>query len=177
MRLWPFFFSSPAIKTAPQLIDARPIIRYTREITKSYDRRYLQPCGEGAGDTFHQIWDSGDPSRLMVAVIDAHMSWLLDDSEVSRQRSRLMTSWTSICIAVGMYLTSVLGIPNRGAPPEKRLMYHMLHILRRDLQYSLAGLAAIGRQARDLWLRKMFSGALCLQHAEPLLAEMSHSKS
>lgn len=169
MRLFPFFFSPHPPGTQFRDIDARPIIVCLKDITELSDMRYPGSSKAGANVTPYQLWDSGGPSRLLSVVVSAHLDSFSSHSKhsASRQPKRMMSSWSGVCVVVGMYLTSVLGVWNKGVPAEPRLFRHILQILRRDLQTSSGNLMRRKQTAlRDLWFWKQFVGAFSLAHAQ-----------
>lgn len=107
---------------------------------------------------------SSGPSNLLSAVIDAYISSIPDHNEDSKPGlpPNLKSSWS--CIAVGLYLTSVLGVWNRGLPPENRHLYRNLLTLRRDLDESLSDIMGQDASSWQFWFWKAFLGAFCLAH-------------
>jgi hypothetical protein len=164
MNMFPSFFSpiSPGLQI--KQVDVRPILGSMQDITDAFDLRYseLTPHVEP-----YHLWASSGPSRLLSAVIDAHLSSIKEHSNDALGYSQdLKSSWSGICLAVGLYLTSVLGIWNQGRPAENRLLHHILRILGQDLEDNLADVLKNDTAAQDLWFWKAFSGALSLAHVE-----------
>lgn len=172
IRMIPSFINIPIWSGCPKHTNVRAIVYSLQSITKMYDARYPGSNNSTDGDTPYQLWDSGHPSRLLISVLDAHIKSFsgASPSPASRRRE-LLSLWSGFCVAVGMYLTSILSIWNMGEPAEPRLLRHVLWILRRDLQGDLPGLAATGKEAQTLWLWKMFLGAFSLAHAQETAGE------
>ena len=172
MRLFPFFFSPISPGRRPQLVDIRHIIRCLQEITQIFELRYLGLAGEANNVSASHLWDSGCPSRLLLAAIDAHIKSISQRPlPLEQQQDGLLSSWSGICVVVGLYLTSVLGVWNRGFPVESRLFHHILLILRRDLQGTTAVLTSKDVAAKDLWVWKAFIGAFSLAHAKSIVGK------
>ncbi|OKL56627.1 hypothetical protein UA08_08213 [Talaromyces atroroseus] len=165
MNLFPSFLSPISPEVQIKKIDVQPILGCMQEITDAFELRYSELYyGTGCALPYH-LWASGGPSKLLSAVIGAHISSITaHTNENLRSSEGIKSSWTGICVAVGLYLTSVLGVWNQGYPAENRLLHHILRILRHDLEDSLAEVMINGTAAQDLWLWKAFLGALSLAH-------------
>jgi hypothetical protein len=169
MNMFPSFFSPISSGAEIQQIDVQPILSCMREITDAYDLRYSELYyGTKSASPYH-LWASSGPSKLLFAVIDAHINSISQHSNQSPGSSQdLKSSWSSICIAVGLYLTSVLGVWNQGYPAENRLLCYILRILSQDLEDNFTKIMKNGSAAQELWFWKAFLGALSLAHVSSL---------
>ncbi|PCG97120.1 Hypothetical protein PENO1_064800 [Penicillium occitanis (nom. inval.)] len=167
MNMFPSFLSPIDEGVQSQHVDVEPILCCMREITAAYDSRYSEAEHGTDRASQYYLWASSGPSKLLSAVIDAHISSITDNTEKNNSglSPKVKSSWSGICIAVGLYLTSVLGVWNQGHPPENRLLYHNLRILRQDLDDNLADIMGEDIFAQQLWFWKAFLGALSLAHA------------
>ncbi|KAI7973269.1 hypothetical protein EIK77_004546 [Talaromyces pinophilus] len=165
--MFPSFLSPIDEGVQSQHVDVEPILCCMREITAAYDSRYSEAEHGTDRASQYYLWASSGPSKLLSAVIDAHISSITDNTEKNNSglSPKVKSSWSGICIAVGLYLTSVLGVWNQGHPPENRLLYHNLRILRQDLDDNLADIMGEDIFAQQLWFWKAFLGALSLAHA------------
>lgn len=59
----------------------------------------------------------------------------------------------------------MLGVWNQGHPPENRLWYHNLRLLRQDIDDNLADTMGHDVSAQQLWVWKAFLRAFSLAHA------------
>jgi hypothetical protein len=172
MSMFPSFLSPVSEGVQLRQVDVLPILECMREITVTYDLRYSElEFGTDCGSQYY-LWASSGPSKLLSAVIDAHIKSITDqpdNDDSSRCSQNLMSSWSGICIAVGLYLTSVLGVWNQGRPPENRLLHHNLRILKQDLEENYADIMGHDAAAQQLWSWKAFLGALSLAHADSVI--------
>lgn len=170
MNMFPSFLSPISAGVQMQPIEVQPILCCMREITDTFDLRYSKlHDGTESASPYH-LWASSGPSKLLFSVIDAHISSITEHPYDHRPGSSqdLKSSWSGACIAVGLYLTSVLGVWNQGCPAEDRLLYHVLRMLRQDLEDNFADATKKGTAAQDLWFWKAFLGALSLAHVDSL---------
>jgi hypothetical protein len=169
MNMFPSFFGPISAEVRIQQIEVQPILCCMREITDTFNLRYSELYHGTKSALPYHLWASSGPSKLLFAVIDAHISSITEHPSASPVSSQdLKSSWSGICIAVGLYLTSVLGVWNQGYPAENRLLHHILHVLRQDLEDNFANVMKNGTAAQDLWFWKAFLGALSLAHVDSL---------
>jgi hypothetical protein len=90
------------------------------------------------------------------------------ENDISGSSQNLKSSWSGICIAVGLYLTSILGVWNR-CPPENRLLRYNLRVLGQDLVGNFADIMGQDVAAQKSWFWKAFLGALSLAHARSVI--------
>ncbi|KAI1057395.1 hypothetical protein LB507_011526 [Fusarium sp. FIESC RH6] len=170
VSMMPFFFTPTTWDRMPADIDARAIIDALQETTYLHGLRYSDTVTNG----IWKVWKSGSAVKLFSAIIDGHMEIFSDAEQPSSDSEDrpILSSWSSLCVGVGMYLATVLGMSNRGLPPLTQLHYHTLNILKRDMERGLRRLDKMSREEQDLWFWKAFTGSLSLMHAQSL----SHSK-
>lgn len=166
MNMFPSFLSPISAGVQIQQIEVEQILCLMREITGTFDLRYSEEAYGTIRASPYYLWSSGGPSKLLSAVIDAHIRSITAKRPNDHPRSSqgLKSSWSGICIAVGLYLTSVLGVWNQGYPAENRLLHHILRILRQDLEDNFASVISKHTAAQELWFWKAFLGALSLAH-------------
>lgn len=166
MRMITSFFSPPDPDRIPQVVDVNDIIERVRNITRITDQRLSRETDASP----YELWNSGDTSHLLHAILNAHLDSYLDREPDMHSAEPMMSSWTGACIAVGMYLISILGVWNRGEVPEVRRLFYGLNILDRDLRNrTLDSLPAESRHSR-LWFWKAIVGAISIRHAQTHLA-------
>lgn len=160
ISLLPFFFTpAPASTKLSGHIDIRPILRCIQHMTTHH--------AEPTGSHNSQGHDCSTPTKLLVAIADAHVGSISNkqDSQSSKQ-DVLLSSWASISVSVGMYMTSVLTQWSWNSPIDPRLHYHFLTILKRDLYLDLEHLSGKDAEAQALWLWKMVVGVLSIIHIQ-----------
>uniref|UniRef100_A0A8H7K3H2 Transcription factor domain-containing protein n=1 Tax=Bionectria ochroleuca TaxID=29856 RepID=A0A8H7K3H2_BIOOC len=168
IRLFPYFFSSAIVTKYPRHVDVSNILSCLAQITKQHDARFAGSEATYDAHSRYELWDSGGPSRLLSAVVNAHLDSIsIEPSLVSQANPGFVSSWSGFCVAIGMYLTSVLGIWNQGSPAESSLLYHVLLILKQDLQTSWLNFKARSKESQALWIWKWFAGALTIAHVQP----------
>ncbi|VUC24197.1 unnamed protein product [Clonostachys rosea] len=168
IRLFPYFFSSAIVTKYPRHVDVSNIISCLLQITEQHDARFAGSETAYDARSRYELWDSGGPSRLLSAVVSAHMDSISNESSPSAQANQgIVSSWSGFCVAIGMYLTSVLGIWNQGSPAESLLLHHVLLILKQDLQTSWLNFKARSEESQALWIWKWFAGALTIAQVQP----------
>ncbi|CAH0057369.1 unnamed protein product [Clonostachys solani] len=168
IKMFPYFFSSAIVTKYPRHIDVSDIISCLTQITKQHDARFAGSEATYDAHSRYELWDSGGPSRLLSAVVSAHMDSISNEPPLSSQaKPGFVSSWSGFCVAIGMYLTSVLGIWNQGSPAESSLLHHVLLILKQDLQTSWLNFKARSKESQALWIWKWFAGALTIAHVQP----------
>lgn len=181
MRLFPYFFSPPPTnipRSKTVVVDAPPIIECLASTTDSLDQVRANPTSEH----MHRVWNDGRPTRLLLVLVTSHVSCFLADDEPKKNASgypgksghRDKTSWGGITAAAELYMHSVLGIMNSGAPIECRLLYRVLSILQRDVEDTKHDTLSYkrGSLSKSLWFWKVFTGIMAIarsQHADELV--------
>ncbi|KAL4952905.1 hypothetical protein BDW69DRAFT_166575 [Aspergillus filifer] len=174
MRMFPYFFSPPPLNVPRSkriVVDAVPIIGCLANITNTLDQ--ARP-NETLEQHMHHVWNDGGPTRLLLVLVTSHVSCFLADDEPSFSRNH-QTSWGGIMAAVELYMHSVLGIMNNGAPIECRLLYRILRILQRDIEetrHDILTLTSEHKLLQSLWFWKVFTGVMAIarsQHADNLV--------
>ncbi|KAJ5669125.1 hypothetical protein N7462_010195 [Penicillium macrosclerotiorum] len=170
MRLFPYFFSPPPLNRRPKPIDALPIFECLKSITKTIDQFRINPTAEG----LDQVWNEGGPTKLLLVVVDAHVSSLTRNDEIlgfsseeNLPQSHLQTSWSGILATAALYMHSVLNIANAGEAIECRLLYRILLIMKQDIDQTRDDLSGDrGGLYQTLWFWKVFIGALALGRSQ-----------
>ncbi|KAM0426477.1 hypothetical protein ACHAPT_008168 [Fusarium lateritium] len=150
MRMMPFFFAAPPPDSEFHDIDASSMVECLKTLTATIlftidDHTKYDPSWE---------WIEGSESRLLYETVKAHFASL---SEPEEETPRLSTSWSSMCVASGLYLHSVLGIWYGGEPMEPRVFRRFLSILMRDVDRNVYQIRS--PDSSDLWFWKTFLGA------------------
>lgn len=160
----PFFFTPTTWDKMPADINARAIIDALQETTYLHGLRYSDTVTNG----IWKVWKSGSAVKLFSAIIDGHMEIFSDAEQPSSDNKYppILSSWSGLCVGVGMYLATVLGMSNRGLPPLTQLHYHTLNILKRDMERGLRSMVKMSEEEEDLWFWKAFTGSLSLMHAQ-----------
>ncbi|WAO96623.1 Zn(2)-C6 fungal-type domain-containing protein [Fusarium falciforme] len=110
MRMMPFFFAVLPSDAKFYDIDASAMVECLKSLTAtilftSDDNTVYDPSWE---------WIEGSESRLLYETVKAHFASLSEPQEDdSSETLRLSTSWSSMCVATGLYLHSALGICRR----------------------------------------------------------------
>ncbi|RFN54471.1 hypothetical protein FIE12Z_1259 [Fusarium flagelliforme] len=157
VSLMPFFFAPTTWDRMPADIDARAIINALQQTTYLHGLRYRNELVDTVTNATWKVWKSGSAVKLFSAFIDGHMEIFSDVEQPSSDGIQddedrpILSSWSGLCVGVGMYLATVLGMSNRGLPPVTQLHYHTLNILKRDMEKGL----------RFLDKMKMTSPVLC----------------
>ncbi|KAL4795204.1 hypothetical protein BDV19DRAFT_363307 [Aspergillus venezuelensis] len=172
MRMFPYFFTPPP-PSIPRnkriVVDAIPIIKCLANITETLDKVRANETSE---QHMHRVWNDGGSTRLLLVLVTSHVSCFLADDEPDFGKSKNCgTSWGGIAAAMELYMHSVLGIMNNGAPIECRLLYRILGILQRDIEETRHDGLTVSNEnglLRSLWLWKAFTGIMAIarsQHA------------
>ncbi|KAL4941391.1 hypothetical protein BDV06DRAFT_194550 [Aspergillus oleicola] len=179
MRMFPYFFSPPPLnvpRSKTIVVDAIPIIKCFASITDTLD----QARANGASpEHMQRAWNDGGPTRLLLVLVTSHVSCFLANDEPSgdhRHRHHHQTSWGGIAAAAELYMHSVLGIMNNGAPIECRLLYRILRILQRDIEETRRDIITLtdehGLRSRSrslsgsLWFWKVFTGVMAIAKSQ-----------
>jgi hypothetical protein len=172
--MMPFFFAPATWDRMPADIDARAIISALQQTTSLHGLRYRNVLADTVTNATWKVWKSGSAVKLFSAFIDGHMEIFSDIQQPSLDEIQddedrpILSSWSGLCVGVGIYLATVLGMSNRGLPPVTQLHYHTLNILKRDMEKGLRSLDKMSEEEQDLWFWKAFTGSLSLMHAQSL---------
>ncbi|KAL4895577.1 hypothetical protein BDV59DRAFT_174171 [Aspergillus ambiguus] len=171
MRLFPYFFSPPPTnvpRSKTMVVDALPIIECLASITDTLD----QVQANRTSEHMHRVWNDGGPTRLLLALVTSHVSCFLTSDEPKNNAGghpvnsghRHQTSWSGIAAVAELYMHSVLGIMNAGAPIECRLLYRILIILQRDVEDTRHAILTYehGSLSESLWVWKVFTGVMAI---------------
>ncbi|KAJ4220873.1 hypothetical protein NW759_006943 [Fusarium solani] len=154
MRMMPFFFAVLPPDAKFYDIDASPMVECLKSLTAtilftSDDNTAYDPSWE---------WIEGSESRLLYETVKAHFASLSEpQDEDPPETPRLSTSWSSMCVATGLYLHSALGIWYAGESLEPRMFRRFLSILMRDVDRNVHQIRS--PSLSDLWFWKTFLGA------------------
>ncbi|KAJ3548704.1 hypothetical protein NM208_g873 [Fusarium decemcellulare] len=158
MKLMPFFFAVLPPNFRFHDIDAYPMIECLKNLTISMQ------VGSGEQKKCDPSWEwiEGSESRLLFATVKSHLTSLrnADDADSRFHPSCLNTSWSSICVACGLYLYGVLDVWPAGQPMELRMFRRFLSILMKDLNQNVDDVKSA--MFSDLWFWKAFLGACSL---------------
>ncbi|CEF79815.1 unnamed protein product [Fusarium graminearum] len=174
VSMMPFFFAPTTWDIMPADIDARAIIDALKQTTYLHGLRYRNALADTVTNATWKVWKSGSALKLFSALINGHMEIFPDVAQSSSDESQddegrpVLSSWSGLCVGVGMYLATVLGMSNRGLPPVTQLHHHTLNILKRDMERGLRYLDKMSEEEQDLWFWKAFTGSLSLMHAQSL---------
>ena len=167
MQSFPFFFNPPSIMNLHRPADMSDTILRLRKITTKVDAwsklgRFGTPTTPADG--FNELWDSGNTSQLLLSVVNAHIDSCADPPGTfdGHETDVPMSRWSGFCVAMGLYLTCILGVWNRGQPPEPRLFLHILDVLQRDLTTTKDKVVEAGAKSTHLWLWKCFVASAAL---------------
>lgn len=151
MALLPFFFAARPRGETIHEIDGTPIIRHLRNITISTELTHSEdaPCEPT------WVWMEGSVSRLHQTIVSSHITSLAEAD--GRAAPGSATSWSSMCIASGLYSHSVLGLSDQSGPIDGRLLRRFLYLLVCDLDKDTQGMRTT--VPPDLWYWKAFIGA------------------
>lgn len=166
-RMVPFFFGSIPSGREPKDVDMFPTILILRPITALALPMKPQTPKDGDLPMPWNVWNSGYPSKLFYTVITAHIQSFSSKIQLPSPGAPVfLSAWSGFCSAVDFYLTTVLGVCNQGLPPEKRLHYLKIDILKRDLQNGPTAFECMDDETRNLWFWKAFVGALSVEYAQ-----------
>ena len=168
MRLIPFFFSPLPPTATFHDIDALKMLDCVVSLTGAVSLRH---GGSSSTDAPNRqlVWFEGATMRLMLAFVSTHIESLSergDAGSAPQNPPPLLSSWSGLTTAVGLYLNAVLGLWNAGEPINPRLHRRVLTILLRDLEGTIH-LANSDSLDADLWLWKAFVGSFSLVVAPP----------
>ncbi|RGP77705.1 hypothetical protein FLONG3_4164 [Fusarium longipes] len=166
-RMIPFFFGSIPAGRVPKDVDMFPAISILRPITELALLQDPKTFDHVDIPMPWNVWNSGAPSKLLYTVITAHIQSFSNKIPLPTPGEPVyVSSWSGFCTAVDFYLITVLGVCNQALPPERRLHYLKLEILKRDLRHSSAVFESMNTETRNLWFWKAFVGALSMVHAQ-----------
>jgi hypothetical protein len=168
-RMVPFFFGSIPPGRAPKDVDMFPAISVLRPITQlAMPTKSIERSDADITMPWN-VWNSGLPSKLLYTVITAHLQSFSNKIPLPTPGEPVYVSaWSGFCSAVDFYLTTVLGVCNQGLPPERRLHYLKIDILKRDLQKGPSLFESMNKESRNLWFWKAYVGALSVIYAQSL---------
>ncbi|KAG8356705.1 hypothetical protein FVEN_g5534 [Fusarium venenatum] len=157
VSMMPFFFTPITLDKMPKDIDARAIIDALQHTTYLHGLRYGKVSDAVTSATW-KVWKSGSAVKLFSAIINGHMeifsaTQASDESQIYETRP-ILSSWSGLCVGVGIYLATVLGMSNRGLPPVTQLHHHTLNILKRDMERGFRLLDEMSQEEQDLWFWK-----------------------
>ncbi|RFN45070.1 hypothetical protein FIE12Z_10688 [Fusarium flagelliforme] len=165
-RMIPFLFGSIPSGREPKDINMYPAILLIREMTElirqtsSADAPVPMPW---------YTWNSGGPSRLLYTMFTGHIQSFSDKIPLPTPDEPVFVSaWSGFFAAVGFYLITVPGVCNRALPPERKLHYLKINILKRDLQKGVMKFESTNTETRNLWFWKAFVGALSTVYAQSI---------
>ncbi|GKU10168.1 unnamed protein product [Fusarium langsethiae] len=168
-RMVPFFFGSIPTGREPKDVDMFPAISILRPITQlAIPTNSKEPGGANVPMPWN-VWNTGAPSKLLYTVITAHIQSFSNKIPLpSPGEPVFVSAWSGFCSAVDFYLTTVLGVCNQGLPPERRLHYLKIDILKRDLEKGRSLFESMNTETRNMWFWKAFVGALSVIYAQSL---------
>lgn len=150
MRMMPFFFAGMPADAKFYDIDASPMVECLKTLTATM---LFVNDGDAVYDP-NWVWIEGSESKLLYETVKAHFA-SLSESQDDASETRLSTSWSSMCVATGLYLHSVLGIS--GDTLEPRVFRRFLSLLLRDVDRNVYRVRY--STLSDLWFWKTFLGA------------------
>lgn len=165
---FPYFLTPPPRGRKPVDVDAYSMVECLRDITMDNDKRLF-----GLDDP-EEFFTYGGPTRLFVAMVDAHvLSFAAKSEKSASERSNrasrgspsppsLVSPFSGFTSAMGLYLHSVLGIWNGGRPMSTRLLCRIIYILKRHLARDKHRLGGKGGLDRGFWFWRAFVGAMAL---------------
>ncbi|RSM01550.1 hypothetical protein CEP52_008458 [Fusarium oligoseptatum] len=161
MRMMPFFFAVLPPDAKFYDIDASPMVECLKTLTATMlfttdDHSTYDPGWE---------WIEGSESRLLYETVKAHFASLSEPQDDDSSETRLSTSWSSMCVATGLYLHSALGIWHSGESLEPRMFRRFLSILMRDVDRNVHHIRS--PSLSDLWFWKTFLGAYSIAKLQP----------
>ncbi|KAF4451007.1 hypothetical protein F53441_5954 [Fusarium austroafricanum] len=163
LRMLPFFFGFVPTERKPKDVDMRMTITALRDIT----RRANPSHTKASADTNWKVWSSVDTPRLLFALEDAHIESFSDKLQLPPQgRQTYISSWSAFCVAMSMYLTSVVELWNHGLPIEGRLRYYIIRVLEDDIRNGYETFEHMNQDTRYTWFWKAFVGSLSVVQAQ-----------
>ncbi|KAJ4030021.1 hypothetical protein NW761_011610 [Fusarium oxysporum] len=159
----PFFFGFLPTERMPKDVDMHMTVTVLRDLTRRADPRHTNRSAY----TNWKVWHSGDTPRLLFALVDSHIESFSDKLQLPPQgRQTFISSWSSFCVAMGMYLTNVVELWNHGLPIERRLRYYTIRVLEDDIRNGYETLEHMDQETRYTWFWKAFVGSLTVAQAQ-----------
>ncbi|KAI8722749.1 Zn(2)-C6 fungal-type domain-containing protein [Fusarium sp. LHS14.1] len=160
MKMVPYFFNQLPPNAKLWDIDGTPMLECLTRITETSGFKR-----NSAHEAIQQnMWLEGAVTRLLLALVGCHIESLSGDYTRGlnrKNRQPLVTSWSGMCSASGLYLHAVLGIWNAGELIESRMHRRVLYIVKQDLERHRP--QKRDRRATDLWLWKAYVCAFSLE--------------
>lgn len=159
MKMVPYFFNPLPPNAKFRDIDGTPMLDCLTRITETsgFKRNSAHEAIE------QNMWLEGAVTRLLLALVGCHIESLSGDEFRGFNKKsgpRLVTSWSGMCSAAGLYLHAVLGIWNAGELIESRMHRRVLYIVKQDLERNRP--QKRDHRASDLWLWKAYVCAFSL---------------
>jgi hypothetical protein len=162
-RMLPFFFGFLPTERMPKDVDMHMTVTVLRDLTRRADSRHTNRSAY----TNWKVWHSGDTPRLLFALVDSHIESFSDKLQLPPQgRQTFISSWSSFCVTMGMYLTNVVELWNHGLPIERRLRYYTIRVLEDDIRNGYETLEHRDQETRYTWFWKAFVGSLTVAQAQ-----------
>ncbi|RFN49921.1 hypothetical protein FIE12Z_5820 [Fusarium flagelliforme] len=160
LKMLPFFFSELPPGSTFVDIDGTEIVECLATLTAT-SRMRAQAMDF---DDQQMMWQEGAATRLLLLVVGSHIESISSVKKTTTSagsRSSLNSSWSGLNAAAGLYLHTILRFWNAGDPIEPHLHRRVLFILYQDLEFDRRR----SRVLSDLWLWKVFVGAMSLDRA------------
>ncbi|KAF5670927.1 hypothetical protein FDENT_11097 [Fusarium denticulatum] len=162
-RMLPFFFGFLPTERMPKDVDMHMTVAVLRDLTRRADPRHTNRSAY----TNWKVWHSGDTPRLLFALVDSHIDSFSDKLQLPPQgRQTFISSWSSFCVTMGMYLTNVVELWNHGLPIERRLRYYTIRVLEDDIRKGYETLEHMDQETRYTWFWKAFVGSLTVAQSQ-----------
>ncbi|KAF5684835.1 hypothetical protein FCIRC_3744 [Fusarium circinatum] len=162
-RMLPFFFGFLPTERMPKDVDMHMTVTVLRDLTRRADPRHTNRSAY----TNWKVWHSGDTPRLLFALVDSHIESFSDKLQLPPQgRQTFISSWSSFCVTMSMYLTNVVELWNHGLPIERRLHYYTIRVLEDDIRNGYETLEHMDQETRYTWFWKAFVGSLTVAQGQ-----------
>ncbi|KAJ4328579.1 hypothetical protein N0V84_000938 [Fusarium piperis] len=159
MKMVPYFFNPLPPNAKFWDIDGTPMLECLTRITETSGFKR-----NSAREAIQQnMWLEGAVTRLLLALVGCHIESLSGEETGGLNKkngSRLVTSWSGMCSASGLYLHAVLGVWNAGELIEPRMHRRVLYVIKQDLERYRP--QKRDRRAANLWLWKAYVCAFSL---------------
>ena len=176
LRVFPNFFTQPPPNSEFVDVDVTPILEGLRHTTAGCDERYVRMKNGKPPSYRDTVWRDG-PTEMLLAFVNTHTSSLRQKGapiprttlKSAGKKQPIMSSWSGITGCIGIHLHSVLGLWNDKEPIERRLHYHVLRLVKHDLDRDMDILEQLSRDQRNMWLWKAMTAAVTLKVRDALI--------
>lgn len=152
IQLLPMYFYPLPQGVVPGLVNGRDTVTCLRDVTKDYNNSF---------------WGNGMASAVLERWTLAHVSSVIPGYDAFQNETSpkydFVTSWCSLCISSGIYVSYVLKL---WGPLESTVHRYTIRLLNRCITYEVAEWENSSRTRKDFLFWQHFLGAICV-HARP----------